>query len=239
MSTRCLIVDDEPLAIEVIASYLERLAGFEIAGSCRNGVEAFTSLREYPVDLLFLDINMPELTGLELLRSLQDPPGVILTTAHREYALDGYELDVVDYLLKPISFDRFLQAIDKYRQRFPGETAETSSGATGTPEPGYIDVKADRMMHRIPLGDIIYVESMKDYLKILTPRKKYLTKLTLGSFLEKLPADRFLRIHRSYIIGLDHIKAFDATMIEIGDQQLPIGGYYKQHVMAVLGNDGS
>lgn len=239
MSTRCLIVDDEPLAIEVITSYLERLAGFEIAGSCRNGVEAFTSLREHPVDLLFLDMNMPELTGLELLRALQDPPGVILTTAHREYALDGYELDVVDYLLKPISFDRFLQAIDKYLQRFPGETAETSEGATRTPEPGYIDVKADRMMHRIPLGDIIYVESMKDYLKILTPRKKYLTKLTLGSFLEKLPADRFLRIHRSYIIGVDHIKAFDATMIEIGDQQLPIGGYYKQHVMAVLGNDGS
>ena len=234
MKTQCLIVDDEPLAIEVIVSYLKNLDGFEIAGTCQSGVEAFGHLQQQRIDLLFLDIQMPELTGLDLIRSLQHPPKVILTTAHREYALEGYELDVIDYLLKPISLDRFLQALDKYRQRAAGEEVHASVPASGSPETGYIDVKVDRKIHRIPLRDIIYVEGMKDYLQVHTIGKKYITKMTLNSLLAQLPQPGFLQIHRSYLVSLDHIKAFDATMIEVGNRQLPIGRHYKREVMAAL-----
>jgi len=233
MKTRCMIVDDEPLAIEIIESYLDNLEGFDVVATCRNAVEAFDLIRTENIDLLFLDIQMPQLTGLDFLRSLQNPPKVILTTAHRDYALEGFELDVVDYLLKPISLERFLQAIDKYRTRSVSGKKQTAD-TTASPS---IDVTVDRKTHRIPLQEIIYAESMKDYVKIFTTGQKYVVKMTLGNLLSELPDDRFIQIHRSYIVSLKHIKAFDATMIEIANRQLPIGGRYKHEVEAALKNN--
>jgi len=230
-TTQCMIVDDEPLAIEVLEGYIRRLNGFQLVGKCRNPVEAFALLQQHRVDLIFLDIQMPEMTGLELLKTLRNPPMVIITTAHREHALEGYDLGVVDYLLKPISFERFLKAVDKYQAR---KNIPVTQPVHGTINPVFIEIKADRKIYRIPLQDIIYVESMKDYLRIFTTHTKYITKRTLRDFLEELPGDQFMQIHRSYIASLQHITAFDNTMVEIGKRQLPIGRSYNREVMSVL-----
>ncbi len=233
-TTHCLIVDDEPLAIEVIETYLNRLDGYNIIGKCRNPVEAFSLLQRNPIDLLFLDIQMPELTGLDLLKTLRNPPLVILTTAHREYALEGYELDVLDYLLKPISFDRFLQAIDKYQQRETAQNLPINSYQEHIGNKEFIDIRADRKTYRIPLQGIIYIESMKDYLQIFTSQKKFITKSTLQDFLDQLPVNQFVQIHRSYIVSMSHITAFDNTMVEVGKRQLPVGRSFNRQVKEVL-----
>lgn len=236
MVTRCLLVDDEPPALAVLTSYVELVDGLEIVGTCQNAVQAFGVLQERPVDLLFLDINMPKLLGTDFLRSLRNPPKTIFTTAYRDYALDGYDLDVVDYLLKPIPFDRFLRAIAKVMKT---EAAAPSIPAEREAVPpvndAFLYFRADRKMVKIYLHDILYVESLKDYIKIVTiSQKPLLVKQTITSVEEMLPETGFLRIHRSYIIAVNRITAFTPAHVDIAGVELPIGRLYQKDVSRML-----
>lgn len=235
----CYIVDDEPIAIEILSAYIQRLDGFSVKGAFTNPVKAFESLQQSPADLLFLDIQMPELTGLELLRSLRRRPEVILTTAYREFALDGFELDAVDYLLKPVAFDRFLKAIDKFLARNGKKTPESQPPAPAPEEQPHLFVRADRKNVKIYLHDILYLESLKDYVRIVTSNGKVLTKDTMTHFEETLPPERFLRVHRSFLVAKEKISAFSADGLEIGKITVPVGRLYKLNVeKAVLGGGG-
>ena len=232
MKINCIIVDDEPLAIEIIESYIERLEDIQIVAKCTNALKAFEVLQKQHVDLMFLDIQMPKLTGLDFLRTLKTPPKVIVTTAYRDYALEGYELDVVDYLLKPISFERFLKSISKIYKN-DGNSA-VSSDQKSTSDDAYIYLKADKKMVKVMLKDILYIESLKDYVRIKTPEKEVITHQTITYFEQKLPEDCFIRVHRSFIAPLNKIETFTATQIEVPGKEIPIGRLYKNQVMAVL-----
>ena len=237
MTYTCYIIDDEPIAIEIIESYLQRLDDFVVAGTFTNPVKAFEALQQRRVDLIFLDIQMPGLTGLEFLQSLRDKPEVILTTAYREFALEGFELDVADYLLKPVSFDRFLKAIGKFHTRIRrAEVAETPVVQAFDNEAPHLFVRADRKNVKVLLDDILYVESLKDYVRIATPQGKITTKDTITHFEEVLPADRFLRVHRSFIVARDKITAHSNDGLDIGKTPIPVGRMYKLAVeKAILG----
>lgn len=228
----CIIVDDEPLAIEIIESYIKRLEGMKLVAKCNNALKAFEILQKQSVDLIFLDIQMPKLTGLDFLRTLNNPPKVIVTTAYRDYALEGYELDVVDYLLKPISFERFLKSIGKV---YKTEQATISSTESKLPsEDAYIYLKADKKMVKVLLKDILYIESLKDYVRIKTSSKEVITHQTITYFEQKLPEDCFIRVHRSFIVPLNKIETFTATQIEVPGKEIPIGRLYKNQVMTFL-----
>jgi DNA-binding LytR/AlgR family response regulator len=236
----CIIADDEPLARDVIKRHISQLERLQIVATCANGLEAFTAIKNTQADLLFLDIQMPNLTGIELLRTVKNPPAVILTTAYPEFALEGYELNVIDYLLKPVSFERFLKAIDKYETWVnPGGHGNivVPSTAADRIEP-FIYVKADKKMVKIFLKDILYMEGLKDYIKIHTMANEVITYQSLTYFTEKLPADLFMRVHRSYIVSLAHINSFSAIEINIGDAAIPIGTTYAREVSKKLDSDG-
>ncbi|MBK6930857.1 MAG: response regulator transcription factor [Saprospirales bacterium] len=233
----CYIVDDEPIAIDILCAYVERLEGFRIVGTFTNPIKAFEAIHRNPAHLVFLDIQMPELTGLDLLRSLRRRPQVILTTAYREFALEGFDFDVTDYLLKPIAFERFLQAIDKFHLRaaLPGPD-HTLIAAGSTDDPPYFFVRADRKSVKVYLQDILYLESLKDYVRIVTTQGKILTKETISHFEQFLPSDAFIRAHRSFIVSKDKISAISVDGLEIGQQTIPVGRMYKMAVeKTVLG----
>lgn len=232
MKTRCLIVDDEPLALEVIKSHISQVQGLEVVGAYQNALEVFEVLKTEPIDLIFLDIQMPVLTGIEFLKSLSNPPKVIFTTAYRDYAIEAYELEVVDYLLKPISFTRFFKSINKY---FALRTAESPVQVKETvhEEAEFIDVKSNKKTFRIRLQDISYIESLKDYVRIHLPDKRITSKEKISDFEGLLP-EHFMRVHRSYIVNLRAITAFTTHDIELGDQEIPIGISYKNQVLNAL-----
>lgn len=234
-STKCLIVDDEPLAIELIKDHIERIPQLEILATCQNALEAFDILKKEPVDLVFLDIQMPVLTGMEFVKSLQHPPSIIFTTAYRQYAVESYELDVIDYLLKPITFTRFFKAINKYFNS--QQTAKTVSiPHSNAPSPeDFIYVNANKKHIKVSFADILFVESIKDYVRIHTPEKNIVTKDKISDFADKLPG-HFLRVHRSYIVNTSKISAFTAHDIEIGTHEIPIGISYKQQVFDFFRN---
>lgn len=233
---QCYIVDDEPIAIDILVSYVQRMDGVAVKGVFTNPVKAFEALRQSSVDLLFLDIQMPELTGLELLQSLRHRPEVILTTAYREFALEGFELDVVDYLLKPISFDRFLKSIDKFQARINKQPTGMPPIPVNDGEPPHLFVRAERKNIKVYLHEILYLESLKDYVRIVTTANKILTKETLTHFEESLPEERFLRVHRSFLVAKDKISAFSTDGLEIGKASIPVGRLYKLAVeKSVLG----
>ncbi|MFH0736777.1 MAG: LytTR family DNA-binding domain-containing protein [bacterium] len=232
MKTRCLIVDDEPLAIEVIETYLNNLSDIEIVGKCQNAVQAFEIIKKKAVDLIFLDIQMPQITGIDFVKTLLSPPKVIFTTAYRDYAIDGFDLNVVDYLLKPIPIDRFLKAMDKYYESIkPKFDTAVSLLQTEIKDDPYIFVKSDRKMIRILLDEIYFLESLKDYVTIYKKDKKIITKNQIGFFEQTLPHDKFLRIHRSYIVSVSKIEAYTPSSVEILNKNLPIGRNYKNEVM--------
>lgn len=235
MKTKCLIVDDEPLAIEVIESHISQFDNLEVVATSRNAIKAFEILEKEKIDLLFLDIQMPKLTGIDFLKSINNPPRVIFTTAYIDYALEGYELDVLDYLVKPISFQRFLKAINKYFV-IGNQSTETTRIVEQQQEneKDFIFVKSDRKNHKILFSEIRYVESVKDYIKIHTNEKRIIVKNTLSAFEEQLPSHNFIRIHRSYIVNIDFITAFTAHDIEINSIEIPIGISYKQKVFEHL-----
>lgn len=240
MKLRCLIVDDEPLALDVLETFVERLDNLELVCRCSNAVEAYNCLQNEHIDLMFLDIQMPKLTGIDFLKSLPNPPKVIFTTAYRDYALDSYELNAVDYLLKPIAFDRFLKAVAKVTPAEPKGIAAPNSGIAHT-EPDYkeafIYLKADKKMVKVMLADILYIESLKDYIRVKTDTKEIISYQKISFLEEKLPTDKFLRIHRSFIISLDKVQAFSATTVEVGKAEIPIGRLYKNEVLQVLGQN--
>lgn len=229
---RCLIVDDEPPAREIIRHYVEDVPGLLLAGECANALQAFAFLQQQPVDLLFLDIRMPQLNGNDFLKTLKHPPKVIFTTAYADYALEGYELDVVDYLLKPIPFDRFLKAVNKAFPSGNGKPA-TQPGEEKKTE-AFVYFRADRKMVKVMLQDIRYIESMKDYVKVFTGTGTLITKQSISSVEEMLPEKEFIRVHRSFIVSMRSIKTFTSELIEIDKTEIPIGKLYRNGVLKAL-----
>jgi DNA-binding LytR/AlgR family response regulator len=235
---RCLVVDDEPLAMAILEEYIGQLETLTLVGKCDNAIEALLFLQKNKVDLLFLDIQMPKLTGIDLLKTLSNRPKVVFTTAFREYALEGFELNVLDYLLKPIPFERFLVAINKYHSAnessnpLPQMVIPQDNGTQGEQ---FIYLKSEKKMVKVFLKDILYIESLKDYVKVKTLGKEIISYQRISYLEEKLPDGQFLRIHRAYIIATDKIKSFNSAVIELGDQELPIGRQYKTEVMKALG----
>lgn len=230
MKIKCLLVDDEPIALDILAAYVRKVDVLELVGRCSSAVEAFTVLQSKPVDLLFLDIRMPQLSGLDLLRTLPNPPKAIITSAYRDYALDGYELDVLDYLIKPVPFDRFIKSVGKmltYRLAAPAMYPVPD-------EEPFIFVKEDRKLVRIDLRDILYLESLRDYVKIQTTTQAVVTRQAIGYYEELLPAEQFVRIHRSFIVAVAKIRTIAENRIDVPGQTLPIGRNYKQQVVDQL-----
>lgn len=217
----CFIVDDEPLALHVIEQHLSRFSQFEICGWSTDPVAALGAIKESKPDLLFLDISMPELTGLELIAAMQYKPAVILTTAYRDYAVEGFELNVLDYLVKPVSFKRFAQAIDKFLELHTGDRPSNESA-------NYIQIKADRKTVILNLEDILYVEGVKDYVRIVTKDQRLITKVSIGNFMQELPSGDFIQVHKSFIVAKDKISAFTAHDVEIRGTEIPIGRVYKE-----------
>jgi len=240
MKTRCLIVDDEPLARDLIRGHVEKLENFEIVAECGDAMKALNVLREKQVDLIFLDIQMPQITGTEFLKTLKHPPKVIITTAYREYALEGFELDVVDYLLKPITFERFLKSVNKFYQ-LNQEDVQVVAGNNSEklPEETFIYIKENKKVIKINLSEIKYIEGLSEYVQIFTEKRKIITKTSMAQMDEKLPSDSFLRIHKSFIVSMSKIEAFTANTIEIQGKELPIGRSFKNAVLNALNFSGT
>jgi len=233
----CIISDDEALARDVIINHVSKLEQLKVVAICTNGLEAYNAIKNSKADLLFLDIQMPQLTGIELLRTVKNAPAVIITTAYPDFALEGYELNVIDYLLKPISFERLLKAVEKYENwvnpgYMPNSIIHQADKLVIT-EP-FIYVKADKKMVKIIQKDILYLESLKDYVKIHTQNTHVITYQTITYFTEKLPANSFMRIHRSYIVAIDHITAFSSTELTIANIVIPYGSTYSREVLKKL-----
>lgn len=236
-----MIVDDEPLALDVLETFIGRLDNLELVCRCHNAVEAYNCLQSEHIDLMFLDIQMPKLTGIDFLKSLAQPPRVIFTTAYRDYAVEGFELNVVDYLLKPIAFERFLRAVSKVTvAEQPASLAPAAlpqavqPAATPDYREAFIYLKADKKMVKVMLADILYIESLKDYIRVKTETKEITSYQKISFLEEKLPTDKFLRIHRSFIVALDKIQAFSASTVEVGKSEIPIGRFYKNEVLHIL-----
>ncbi len=226
---RCIAVDDEPLALEVLESYIRKVPSLQLAGLCGGALEAIRVLSAGAVDLVFLDVDMPDLTGTQLLRTLKHPPLVVFTTAYPDYALEGFELDAVDYLLKPIPFDRFLKAVNKVQERLhpPATPAPPALPAAAAQEANFIFVKTEYKTLRVDLDDILYVEGLKDYVLIHTRQKKIITLLSLNKMVEKLPPSHFLRVHRSFIVAVNKMDSIERNRIRIGDAEIPVGDHYR------------
>lgn len=236
----CLIVEDEPLARALMTQYVDKVPSLTLVKACANPLEAIDILRGTPIDVLFLDVQMPEITGITLLKVLQKKPYVILTTAYSEYALEGYELDVMDYLLKPITFERFLKAVEKAMQRLTAtlinaiNSEEKSDNSMEKPTPTYeaispfIFVKDGTKLVKIKLSDIMYVEGLKDYVTIYTPEKKIVTLQRIKALEMQLPDNQFIRIHNSYIVNLEWIDAIHKERVQIGKNLLPISDTYRK-----------
>ena len=232
---RCLVVDDEPPAREIIKRYIETLPLLELAGECGNAIEAMQFLQHQSVDLMFLDIRMPQLAGNEFLKTLKQPPGVIFTTAFADYALEGYELEVIDYLLKPITLGRFVKAINKVYQLHEQKTIpEAAVEPADKKNEAFVYFRADRKMVKVMLHDILFVESMKDYVKVMTTGGSIITKQSISSVEAMLPRNQFLRTHRSFIVSAVKIRSFTGELIELDNAEVPIGKLYRNEVMKAL-----
>lgn len=238
-----IIVDDEPLALEVLETYIQRMPSLTLVSKCSHAIEAFEAIHTHKVDLMFLDIQMPQITGIDFLKTLSNPPKVILTTAYPNYALDGYELNVVDYLLKPISFERFVKGVQKAMELL--QTTKDVSVAEQTPtpaapaeteevKPDYIFVKADKKLIKVKFEDIYFVEGLKDYVMLYTPTGRIVTLQTMKSLEEKLPPEHFIRVHRSYIVNIHHISMLESSHLFIDKKEIPIGKNYKDELLVVI-----
>jgi DNA-binding LytR/AlgR family response regulator len=233
MKLRCLLIDDEPPALNVLTKYVSAINGLEIVGQCKNAIEALDVLQKKSVDVIFLDIKMPSLIGTEFLRNLAHPPKVIFVTAYREYAVDGFELDAVDYLVKPVSFERFFKAVTKLNRMMGGEP--DNANEHDAKSAAFVYLKVDKEMKKVFINDILYVESWKDYVKVfLTDRKFILVKQSISAMANLLSEHKFMRVHRSYIVSIDKISGYNGMAIKVPGQELPIGRLYKQSVMERL-----
>jgi len=233
MKTRCLIVDDEPLARDLIRGHIQKLENFEIVAECDNAMKALDAMRNHHVDLMFLDIKMPQMTGIDFLKTLKRPPKVIITTAYSQYALDGFELDVVDYLMKPITFERFFKSVNKYFQSGQPEPVELE-GENGMNENAFIYVMDNKKVIKIYLKEIHFIEGLNEYIRIHTDNRRVVVKSSLQNIENKLPSELFIRVHKSYIVSITRIRAFNATTIELENAKLRIGRNYKNQVFSAL-----
>jgi DNA-binding LytR/AlgR family response regulator len=235
MKIKCIAVDDEPLALRVIESHIEKLDDVELVAKCSNAIQAFDLIRNKTIDLIFLDIQMPELTGIEFLKSLNNPPAVVFTTAFRNYAIEAFDLDVLDYLLKPISFERFLKAINKYYQHRQPNTSKVKNLAVDTaPVKDHLFIKKNKTMVKILFNDILFIESMKDYVKIHTEAETYFIKYQISQLESELPQSQFLRTHKSFIVPVAKITTVAPGGIGIGDHKIPVSRNYKELVLKQL-----
>lgn len=230
MSTlyRCLVVEDEPLAQNVLKKYIGEHPLLELAAVCSDAVEAQQWLAKQQAAIVFLDINLPRLSGISFLKSLSRPPLVIFTTAYPEFAAEGFELDAVDYLVKPFSFERFLKAVNKALEKLERAAPGNALSATS------IFVKADKKVYKVNLADILYIEALDDYVKVVTTQGHYLVHDTLKSLQEELPAEQFMRVHKSYIIASNKIIFIEGNYVKIGEKDIPIGASYREAVFARL-----
>ncbi|WP_448698069.1 LytR/AlgR family response regulator transcription factor [Mucilaginibacter sp. AW1-3] len=239
MKTRTLIVDDEPHAIEVIENHLQKFEQFDVVGKCNDAIQAFQLLQQKSVDLIFLDIKMPGMKGTDFLKNLKNAPKVIFTTAYSEYAIDAFELNAVDYLLKPVSFERFFRAIDKIYQLndHKGNAQLVHENPVGDRE-SFLYLKVERKTIKVNVKDILWIESLRDYVKVVIKDQVYITKQKISLLEEMLPEKDFIRIHRSFIVATSKITSFYSGSIEIDRHELPIGRNYKQDVQKKLKADG-
>ena len=229
---KCIIIEDEVLAQDVIKSHLARIGTLELAGVYRNAPEAEAALKTGDIDIMFLDIRLPGMSGLQFLRGLKDPPLVVLTTAYSEYALESYEFNVIDYLLKPISFERFSRAVNKI---LDGRLFTAAAKDAYLYSDDHIFVRSNSKFFRVNFSEIIYIQGMRDYLKIYTPDYALVTHQTMNELEKTLPGRHFIRVHKSYIISLKHIRSIYGNTIELGKATIPIGVNYKESVMNMIG----
>ncbi len=227
----CIIVEDEPLAAEVLQDYIQQVPFLELRGICADAIYAMEVLQREKIDLIFLDINLPRLKGLDFIKTLKHPPHVIIVSAYHEYALQGYEYNVIDYLLKPVEFSRFLTAVNKLRQAPAEPVVQAVSGSVERP---YLFFNVGKKKVKIFLDEVLYIESLKEYIRIFTKTKSILTKFQLGQIESLLAKNNFLRVHRSFIVARDKIEAFSATDVEVNAKKIPIGRSYKELVLSEL-----
>ncbi len=225
MKISCIITDDEPVARKGLRGYIDKIDFLELVAVCEDAIQLNSMLRQQPVDLLFLDIEMPYLTGIDFLKNNSNPPKVIFTTAYEKYAIQGYELDVLDYLLKPISFERFFKAANKAFDYFKAQTQNDNS---------YIFVKADSKLEKVVFADILFVEAMENYVAIYLADKKLVTHSTLRSIVEALPADKFIQPHKSYLVNMQAIRSVEGNILHIDRYQVPVSKYQKDELMKKL-----
>jgi len=225
---KCIIVDDEPTARDILQLLIKKIEGIDIVASCKNASEALQELNKNSIDLIFLDINMPHMSGITLAKSISKSTKIIFTTAYREYAIDGFDLQAVDYLLKPISLERLEQAIQKYKS----ENTATLPDITQAKE--YIVVRSERKMVKINLSEILYIESLSDYLKIHSSSKIIVTRETISNIESKLPSNNFIRIHRSFIISLQYITSYTAEFVEVNDKAISISRSYRNSFLRII-----
>ncbi len=234
----CIIVEDEPLAAEILQDYIRQIGFLELKGTCRHAISAMELLQQNKIDLMFLDIHLPKIKGIDFVKTLKHPPQIIITSAYPEYALVGYELNVIDYLLKPIEFNRFLMAVNKIKahaenEHTPGvENTTTLSNEAGNRPHMFFNVNKKKV--KIYIDEILYIESLREYIKIVTAGKSVLVKFQLTQMEELLKRGQFIRIHRSFIVAKARVDAFSATEVEIAGKEIPIGRSYKEHVLASL-----
>lgn len=233
MRSTCVIIDDEPLAVELMEAYVSKIPQLELVVTCSNALDAYEVLKTKEIDLLFLDIQMPNITGIEFLKSISNPPKVILTTAYREYALESYELEVVDYLLKPIPFDRFFKAVDKFFKTVKTTVQPKQQPIAESLKRDYLFVNVNKKHHKLHYDEILYAESLKDYIRIHTQDQVLVTKQKISEFETLLPSF-FLRTHRSYIVNTHKVTAYTQQDVEIGKIEIPIGISYKKEVIDIL-----
>ncbi|AYQ33126.1 LytTR family DNA-binding domain-containing protein [Runella sp. SP2] len=233
---RCIIVDDEPLAVEGMLLNINQIDSLELVGSFSNALDAHKFLKDNEIDLMFLDINMPNLTGLELVKIISNPPMIIFTTAYSEYAVESYEVAAIDYLTKPIRFQRFFQAVNKAEEQYRlRKKTETSTSNQNLSE--YILIKADRRTHRVYVNDIYYIEGLKDYVLVHTQAEKLAVAMNIKTIGKQLPESYFVRINKSFIVNLNHINSFDNDFLKIDSKELPIGLVFRENFLKKIAQD--
>jgi len=234
MKIKCIIIDDEPLASEVIERHLSEFPTMEHVGSFVNALDALLLIEKGGIDVVFIDINMPKMSGLDFIRSLETKPYFIITTAYREYAVESFDLDVLDYLVKPIPFARFLKSINKLSQKFITDMSHDQLQQTS--EKSFIFLKVDKKLVKIKFEDIFFIESLKDYIKVFTKSGDYLAHKSLSAITEELPKNQFLRLHRSFTVALDKIQALEGNSVLVTNKRIPIGRKYINHAKEVILN---
>lgn len=237
MTLSCIIVDDEPLARDILEKYIMDCPMLDLHASCNSAFEAIEVLDKGGIQLVFLDINMPKLSGISMIRTLEDPPEIIFTTAYPEYAVEGFELDAVDYLVKPFSFERFMKSVNKASKRY--EMQLKKAGDTSVEDPSFLTIKADGKIYRLQMTEIVLLEALGDYVKIHTGSGVITTHDTLKNLGRLLHEDQFMRVHRSYIIALDKIRFLEGNRLRIGEQDIPLGLSYRDHLIQYLQKKGT